>query len=145
LGKAGLVLMAVLASSSAALAAGDPSAGQTVFASHCAVCHSTQAGVNKIAPSLAGIVGSKSGTVAGFDFSPAMKDANITWDDNNAAATDKSKMKQGWPASQARQDRAQGRRLTGVYMEESHVSTGTSRSLSWTPKMRQLAKVEPCP
>jgi len=83
LGKAGLVLMAVLASSSAALAAGDPSAGQTVFASHCAVCHSTQAGVNKIAPSLAGIVGSKSGTVAGFDFSPAMKDANITWDDAN--------------------------------------------------------------
>ena len=25
------------------------------------------------------------------------------------------------PASQARQDRAQGRRLTGVYMEEAHV------------------------
>ena len=65
LGKAGLVLMAVLASSSAALAAGDPSACQTVFASHCAVCHSTQSGVNKIAPSLAGTVGSKSGTVAG--------------------------------------------------------------------------------
>src|SRR6516162_11206019 len=83
LGKAGLVLMAVLASSSAALDAGNPSARQTVFASHCAVCHSTQAGVNKIAPSLAGIVGSKSRTVAGFDFSPAMKDANITWDDNN--------------------------------------------------------------
>ena len=133
-----LVLMAVLASSSAALAAGDPSAGQTVFASHCAVCHSTQAGVNKIAPSLAGIVGSKSGTVAAFDFSPAMKDANITWDDNNAPATDKSKMKQGWPASQARQDRAQGRRLTGVYMEESHVSTGTSRSLDpWQWRGRQ--------
>jgi cytochrome c len=68
LGKAGLVLMAVLASSSAALAAGDPSAGQTVFASHCAVCHSTQAGVNKIAPSLAGIVGSKSGTVCRVRF-----------------------------------------------------------------------------
>ena len=65
LGTAGLVLMAVLASSSAALAAGDPSAGQTVFASHCAVCHSTQSGVNKIAPTLAGTVGSKSGTVAG--------------------------------------------------------------------------------
>jgi cytochrome c len=47
------------------------------------VCHPTQTGVNKIAPSLAGIVGSKGGTVAGFDFSPAMKDANITWDDNN--------------------------------------------------------------
>ena len=81
LGKAGLVLMAVLASSSAALAVGDPSAGQTVFASHCAVCHSTQAGVNKIAPSLAGIVGSKSGTIPGFNFSSGMKNADVTWDD----------------------------------------------------------------
>jgi len=81
LGKAGLVLMAVLASSSAALAAGNPSAGQTVFASHCAVCHSTQAGVNKIAPSLAGIVGSKSGTIPGFNFSSGMKNADVTWDD----------------------------------------------------------------
>ena len=81
LGTAGLVLMAVLASSSAALAAGNPSAGQTVFASHCAVCHSTQAGVNKIAPSLAGIVGSKSGTIPGFNFSSGMKNADVTWDD----------------------------------------------------------------
>jgi cytochrome c len=35
--KAGLALMTVLGSSSAALAAGDPSAAQTVFATHCAV------------------------------------------------------------------------------------------------------------
>jgi cytochrome c len=47
------------------------------------VCHTTQAGQNKIGPSLAGIVGSKSGTVPGFDFSPALKNANITWDDAN--------------------------------------------------------------
>ena len=32
---------------------------------------------------LAGIVGSKSGTVPGFNFSPAMKDADLTWDDAN--------------------------------------------------------------
>jgi len=40
-------------------------------------------GENKIGPSLAGIVGSTSGTVLGFNFSAAMKDANVTWDDAN--------------------------------------------------------------
>jgi cytochrome c len=81
--KAGLVLMAVLGGSSTALAAGDSSAGQTVFASVCMACHSTQLGKNEVGPSLAGIVGSKSGSVPGYEFSPAVKDANITWDDAN--------------------------------------------------------------
>ena len=79
--KAGLVLMAVLGSSPTALAAGDSSAGQTVFAAHCAACHSAQPGKNEVGPSLAGIVGSKSASVPGYEFSPAVKDANITWDD----------------------------------------------------------------
>jgi cytochrome c len=38
-------------------------------------------GENKVGPSLAGIVGSKSGTVPGFNFSTGMKNADITWDD----------------------------------------------------------------
>ena len=67
--KAGLVLMAVLGSSPTALAAGDSSAGQTVFASVCMACHSTQPGKNEVGPSLAGIVGSKSASVPGYDFS----------------------------------------------------------------------------
>ena len=81
LGTAGLVLMAVLASSSAALAAGDPSAGQTVFASHCAVCHSTQSGVKsrRRSPALSAARAAR----LQVRFSPAMKDANITWDDDN--------------------------------------------------------------
>jgi cytochrome c len=65
------------------LAGGDPTAGEKAYASHCSVCHATTPGENKIGPSLAGIVGSKSGTVPGFDFSAAMKDANVTWDDAN--------------------------------------------------------------
>jgi len=80
---AGMLLINVLLASSSALAAGDPTAGEKVFASHCAVCHTTTSGDNKIGPSLAGIVGSKSGMVPGFDFSAAMKDANVTWDDTN--------------------------------------------------------------
>jgi len=81
--KAGLVLAQILASASAALAAGDPAAGKTVFASHCAVCHAIEAGQNKVGPTLIDIVGSKSGSVPGFDFSAAMKEANITWDEAN--------------------------------------------------------------
>ena len=82
-----LGLMAVLAvAGSAALAVdaanaeGDPAAGKDVF-KKCAVCHSPEKGVNKIGPSLFGIVGSKSAEVDGYTFSKAMQDANKTWDD----------------------------------------------------------------
>jgi len=81
--RAGALLIQVLVTSSTALAAGDPTAGEKAYASHCAVCHATTPGENKIGPSLAGIVGSKSGTVPGFNFSTAMKEANVSWDDAN--------------------------------------------------------------
>jgi cytochrome c len=80
---AGLLLITALLMSSPALAAGDAAAGEKVFASHCAVCHATAPGEKKTGPSLGGIVGSKSGTVQGFDFSAAMKNADVTWDDAN--------------------------------------------------------------
>jgi cytochrome c len=79
----GLLLINSLVTSSAALAAGDATVGEKVFATHCSACHSTKPGENKNGPSLAGIVGAKSGAVPGFSFSPAMKDANVTWDDAN--------------------------------------------------------------
>ena len=75
-----LAIAALIMSASASLAAGDPAAGQHVFA-ECAACHSTKPGENKIGPSLAGVVGRKSGAVDGYSYSPAMKSANITWDD----------------------------------------------------------------
>jgi cytochrome c len=63
-----------------ASAAGDAAAGHALF-NRCAACHSASPGVNKIGPSLAGIVGSKTGAVPGFNFSTAMKSANVTWDE----------------------------------------------------------------
>jgi cytochrome c len=82
-----LGLMAVLAAAGSASlavgvanAAGDADAGKDVF-KKCAVCHSPDKGVNKIGPSLFGIVGSKSAEVPGYTFSKAMQDANKTWDD----------------------------------------------------------------
>ena len=73
-------LGAVLATSPAG-AAGDAAAGKQVF-SRCAACHSTTPGDNKIGPSLAGVFGRKSGSEPNYNYSPALKAANITWDDH---------------------------------------------------------------
>jgi cytochrome c len=64
-----------------AAAAGDPVAGKAVFQSTCAICHAVQAGQNKIGPSLFGIVGRKTGSVPGYNYSPANMGANLTWDE----------------------------------------------------------------
>jgi cytochrome c2 len=78
---AAVAVAASLPATPSLAAAGNPEAGQKAFATRCAACHSAQAGQNKVGPSLAGIVGSKAGTVPDYSFSPAMKSANITWDD----------------------------------------------------------------
>jgi cytochrome c len=64
----------------AANAEGDVAAGEKVFV-HCAPCHSTKPGENKVGPSLADVFGRKAGTEAGFSYSPALKGQDITWDE----------------------------------------------------------------
>jgi cytochrome c len=71
-----LCFVSPLLGASAAYAA---AAGRNVFV-RCAACHSTAPGTNKAGPSLAGIVGRKSGTEPGFNYSPALKSPNVTWD-----------------------------------------------------------------
>ena len=63
----------------ATIAGGDPAAGKLVFRK-CQVCHSLDPGKNILGPSLAGIIGRKSGAEPNYDYSPAMKSANLTWD-----------------------------------------------------------------
>lgn len=58
----------------------DPVAGQTQFKMQCAMCHAVEVGKKGLGPSLAGVVGRKSGSVAGFAYSPAMSGANLKWD-----------------------------------------------------------------
>ena len=79
-----LAAMALLAPA-AARGEGDAEAGKTAFGRRCAVCHAVAEGQNKVGPSLHGVVGRASGSAAGFNYSPAMKDAGKTWD---AAAID---------------------------------------------------------
>jgi cytochrome c len=63
-------------------AQGDAAAGEKVFA-HCAPCHSNKPGENKFGPSLAGVIGRKSGTEPGYNYSSAMKEANVIWDEKS--------------------------------------------------------------
>jgi cytochrome c len=79
--SASYAVAALALGSSTCLAAGDAAAGHQVFASRCSVCHATEPGVNKGGPSLAGVFGRKSGTEAGFDYSPALKAAAINWNE----------------------------------------------------------------
>ena len=60
--------------------AADVEAGKTAF-KKCALCHTTEAGKNKIGPSLFGIVGRKSATLEDFNYSEAMKKFDHTWDE----------------------------------------------------------------
>jgi cytochrome c len=57
---------------------GTAAAGKLVFA-QCRACHVTDAGVNKTGPSLAGIIGRKSGSVAGYNYSPANAGSGDVW------------------------------------------------------------------
>lgn len=59
--------------------AANAAAGQQVFRSQCAICHSDKAGVNKIGPSLFGVVGRHTGSEPGYDYSVANKNANLVW------------------------------------------------------------------
>ena len=57
---------------------GDPAHGKSIF-NRCMVCHSIDAGVNHIGPSLHGVVGRAAGTVPKFSYSGANKKSGITW------------------------------------------------------------------
>ncbi len=58
----------------------DATAGAKVFAK-CRVCHQVdRAKGSGLGPNLAGIVGRKAGTLARFNYSPAMARSNIVWD-----------------------------------------------------------------
>jgi cytochrome c len=62
-----------------AFAASDAAKGKTIFAAQCAACHSVQKGQNGIGPSLYGVYGQPAAATPGYQFSPALKSAHITW------------------------------------------------------------------
>ncbi|MGE5546958.1 MAG: c-type cytochrome [Solirubrobacterales bacterium] len=74
--KVGLALAALLLAPMAAHADDAPAAFN-----QCKACHKVEAGKNGVGPSLAGVVGRKAGTAAGFKYSDAMANSGLTWDE----------------------------------------------------------------
>ena len=61
----------------AALAAGDPAAGEAVY-SRCLGCHSLE--YNRTGPKHCGLLGRQAGSAPGYDYSDAMKRSKLVWD-----------------------------------------------------------------
>jgi cytochrome c len=64
-------------------AAGDPRVGEGIY-ERCAACHSLTH--DRAGPRHCGLVGRRAGSVAGFDYSEAMKRSKVVW---TAAALDR--------------------------------------------------------
>ena len=76
------VFVALLAvAGSGEVRAQDAAAGEKVFGV-CKACHQIgETAKNNVGPQLNGIIGRKSGTVAGYNYTAANKDSGITWDE----------------------------------------------------------------
>jgi cytochrome c len=103
----------MIASAAPAMAAGDVAHGKSLFQDRCGMCHQGAAddGDGGQGPDLWGVAGRKSGTVAGFAYTPALKASGLTWTsdtlDKFLAAPDKLVPGTAMPVSTANaKDRA---------------------------------------
>lgn len=82
--RAAWLVFALLLQAASALA-DEPAAGDALM-QKCKICHSLdKGGTNRVGPNLYGMFGRKAGTVAGFNYSDAMKQSGIVWDDETLA------------------------------------------------------------
>lgn len=78
-----LAAAAVVAFTLPALADGDAAKGEKVF-KQCKACHELETDTNKVGPTLKGVIGRNIASVAGFNYSDAMKTyatTNPVWTD----------------------------------------------------------------
>jgi cytochrome c len=109
---AAAALIGAAAAAPAARAEGDAAAGETVFKRSCAFCHSLDPAAKKQGPHLDGLIGRPAGSVAGFNYSPALAQSGIVWSADSldaflAAPTRRvpgNKMSVGVPSEKNRAD-----------------------------------------
>jgi cytochrome c len=76
-----IAVAAVLIRAGASFAATeDPAVGAELFKSRCGICHSPEAGTNKIGPSLFNVVGRPAGSIEDYPYSDANRRSGIVWD-----------------------------------------------------------------
>ncbi|GAA3542577.1 c-type cytochrome [Zobellella aerophila] len=80
---AGLACLLLGLSPARAEPAGDPQRGEQIY-SRCMGCHSLQ--VNRTGPRHCGLIGRRAGTVPGFDYSAAMRESGLVWDQDTLDA-----------------------------------------------------------
>lgn len=75
-----IVMATMIENAPAARAAGDAAHGQVLYQG-CEDCHSIEK--NDVGPMHRGVVGRVSGTVPGYNYSPALRNAKIVWTEAN--------------------------------------------------------------
>lgn len=84
--KKTILALALFAAMPVAAQAQDADAGKAVF-NVCKACHGIGEGAkNQVGPVLNGVIGRKAGTAEGFNYSEAMKNSGLTWDEATLAA-----------------------------------------------------------
>ena len=80
-----LSAMACILSSPFALPQGsqgpEAASGQLAFNNACRTCHVVREGDNRLGPNLNKVVGRKAGSLPGYNYSSAMKEADFVWDE----------------------------------------------------------------
>ena len=59
----------------------DPGPGQILFNNACRTCHTLKQGDNRLGPNLHKIIGRRAGALPDYNYSSAMKGADLVWDD----------------------------------------------------------------
>lgn len=79
-GTACLLLSSSASAQAPATQGADAAAGQQMFNNACRTCHTVKEGDNRHGPNLSKIVGRKAGSLPGYGYSSAMKEAGFVWD-----------------------------------------------------------------
>ena len=80
------IFAAALLAAPGVAAAQDSAAGKAPFGK-CQACHAVGPGAkNNLGPELNGLVGRQAGMAAGYQYSPALKNAGFAWDQTSFAA-----------------------------------------------------------
>lgn len=77
--------LAALAAAAATTAAAQPATPPADFAV-CTACHEVKPGGVSLGPTLFGVAGRKAGSLADYDYSPALKAWGMSWTPENLAA-----------------------------------------------------------